>query len=110
MRRKISTTAVLVVVIFCAFVFAAWLGVFTPAAPAGWSDVHAGMNRDDVLRLVGTPTFSGWPEKIVETWQRDGAICRHRLSVDYDGERVTGVCEGTWLRGHGWLHPRIESR
>jgi hypothetical protein len=110
MRRKISIAVLLLAFIFIAFVFAAWLGIFTPSAPAGWAQVHTGISRDDVLRLAGAPSVSGWPEKVVETWQRDGAICRHRLVIGYDGQQVASVCDGTWLRGYGWLHPRIETR
>jgi hypothetical protein len=112
MRRKISTVVLLFAFIFVAFVVAAWLGIFTPSAPAGWAQVHTGMSRNDVLRLVGTPSVSGWPEKVVETWQRDGVISHHRLVISYgpDGQLVTSVCDGTWLRRYGWLHPRIEIR
>ncbi len=110
MRRKIFIAACAVVVIFASFIVAVWFGAFTPAAPAGWSQIHAGMSRSDVLRVAGTPKVSGWPEKIVETWQRDGTICHHRLVVSYSGQQVSTVCDGTWLRGFGWLHPRIESQ
>jgi hypothetical protein len=110
MRRKISIAVLLLAFIFIAFVFAAWFGTFTPSAPAGWAQIHTGLSRDDVLRLAGTPSVSGWPEKIVETWQRDGAICRHRLVIGYDGQHVDSVCDGTWLRGYGWLHPRVETK
>ena len=110
MRRKISITVFAVAIISTSFAAAMWLGFFTPAAPAGWLQIHAGLSRDEVLRLAGTPTMSGWPEKVVETWQRDGLVCRHRLVISYSGERVTSVADGTWLRGYGWLHPRIESQ
>ena len=96
-----------------AFVVMAWSGVLTPSAPSGWRQVHPGMGRDAVLALAGLPQQSGWPEKIVETWDRNGLICRHRLLVAYRAEQrgdgyVDSVCEGTWLRGYGWLHPRKE--
>jgi hypothetical protein len=99
MRRKISIAVLLLALMFVAFVFAAWLGVFTPSAPAGWAQVHAGTSRDEVLRLAGAPSVSAWPEKVVETWQRNGAICRHRLVIGYDGQQVIDVCDGTWLPG-----------
>ena len=85
-------------VIFGSVTLAVWFGVFTPAAPAGWSKIHAGMSRDDVLRLAGKPSVSDWPEKIIEMWQYDGAICHHRLVVSYNGQQVSTVCDGTWLR------------
>src|SRR5690348_768739 len=87
----------------------AWFGALTPSAPSGWAQVHLGMGRETVLSLAGAPQQSGWPEKIVETWQRNGPICRHRLLVAYRSDgAVESVCEGTWLRGYGWLHPRTE--
>jgi hypothetical protein len=91
----------------------AWFGAFTPSAPSGWAQVHLGMERDAVLSLAGQPQQSGWPEKIAEAWDRSGLICRHRLIVTYRGRHqgdgyVESVCEGTWLRGYGWLHPRKE--
>ena len=110
MRRKIFISLLSVAVVFVLFALAAWFGFFTPTAPAGWSQIHVGMSREDVLRVAGTPSVSGWPEKVVETWQRDGAVCRHRLVVGYSGQQVSTVCDGTWLRGFGWLHPRIESQ
>jgi hypothetical protein len=109
-RRRIFIAGVSVVIISCGLVLAVWLDAFTPKAPAGWSKVHAGMTRDEVLRLAGTPTFSGWPEKIAETWQRDGFPAHRRLFIVYQGEQVISVCDGTWLRGYGWMHPRTESR
>jgi hypothetical protein len=110
MRSRISKAVFVLALIFAGFVIAIRFDVFTPAAPAGWAQVHIGMSRDDVLRLAGAPSVSGWPEKVVETWQRNGAICHHRLFVGYDGQQATRVCDGTWLRGYGWLHPRIESK
>jgi hypothetical protein len=115
LRRKISIVVVSVAFVFTAFALAVWFGVFTPMAPAGWSLIHAGMRRDDVLRLAGAPGESGWPENVVETWEIRGTICSHRLLIDYRSEErgvghVQCLHEGTWLRGYGWLHPRIESQ
>lgn len=109
-RRKIYMAALSVVTAFGVLGMAAWMGIFTPTAPADWAQVHIGISRNNVLRLAGAPSASGWPEKPVETWQRDGVICRHRLVVGYDGQQVIQVCDGTWLRGYGWLHPRIETK
>ncbi|HEV2695411.1 MAG TPA: hypothetical protein VG347_21125 [Verrucomicrobiae bacterium] len=108
MSRKIFITIALLGIIFTTFIYAAWSGAFTPSAPAGWTQIHLGMKRDEVLKLAGTPTFSGWPENIWERWRRDGMICHHWLEISYDGEQVSYVCEGTWLRGYGWLYPRRE--
>ena len=110
-RFMVACAAVLVaLVVLAAF---AWFGALTPSAPSGWAHVHLGMERDTVLSLAGEPQQSGWPEKVVETWERSGLICRHRLRVAYRGqhtgdERVESVYEGTWLRGYGWLNPRKE--
>jgi len=104
LRRKVIMVVVLPAVILIAFGFAIWFDLFTPAAPAGWAQVHSGMIRDEVLHLAGPPSISGWPEKVVETWQREGVICHHRLVVAYDGDRAARVWDGTWLRGFGWLH------
>ncbi len=102
-------------VIAVAFGLMLWSGMLTPSAPSGWAQVHAGMDRDAVIFLAGSPEQSGSPEKIVETWERRGTICHRRLYVCYRGEGfqdgyVRDVSEGTWLRGFGWLHPRRESR
>jgi hypothetical protein len=71
------------------------------------------MGREAVRALAGPPQQSAWPEKIIETWDRNGLICRHRLLVAYRAEQrgdgyVQSVCEGTWLPGYGWVHPRYE--
>jgi hypothetical protein len=110
-RFAVASAALLAVLIGLAAL--AWLGALTPSAPSGWAQVHQGMGRDTVLVLAGQPQQSGWPEKIVETWERNGLICRHRLLVAYRGQYrgdgyIESVCEGTWLRGYGWLHPRKE--
>ncbi len=93
----------------------AWFGLFTPAAPAGWTQIHVGMSREEVLRLAGSPQQSGWPEKIAETWERKGLVSSHKLFVYYRAEQrgegyVQSVCEGTWLPGFGWRNPRKESK
>jgi hypothetical protein len=94
---------------------AAWCGVLVPRAPSGWAQVHAGMDRKEVLALTGAPQLSGWPDKVIETWERKGLLCHRRLVVCYRGQGfedgyVRDVLAGTWLRGYGWLHPRKESR
>ena len=114
-RHKVAISSAAVLVALLAFAATVWLGMLTPSAPAGWSQVHVGMGRDAVLSLAGEPQHSGWPEKVVESWDRSGLICRHRLLVGYRAEQrgdgsVQSVCEGTWLRGYGWLHPRQELR
>jgi len=113
MRQRFAVASAVVLVVAVALAALAWFGALTPSAPSGWVQVHPGMDRDAVLSLAGQPQQSGWPEKIVETWERSGLICRHRLLVAYRGQHqgdghVESICEGTWLRGYGWLHPRRE--
>jgi len=113
MRQRFAVASAAVLGVPVALGALAWFGALTPSAPSGWAQVHAGMERDAVLSLAGQPQQSGWPEKIVETWDRSGLICRHRLLVAYRGQQrgdghVESICEGTWLRGYGWLHPRTE--
>lgn len=108
MRRKILITLASVLLLTGVFLIAARLGAFTPDAPQGWTQVHTGMARAEVLRLAGAPHQSGWPEKVCETWQRSGAVCHQRLFVWYRGERVISVWQGTWLRGYGYFGARKE--
>ena len=112
-RQRISFAFAAVLAGCIGMVVLAWFGAFTPSAPSGWGQIHLGMGRDAVLALAGTPKNSGWPEKVVEIWERNGVVCRHRLLVAYQAQqrgdgKVESVYEGTWLRGYGWLHPRKE--
>ena len=89
----------------------AWFELLPQPAPRGWSQIHRGMNRATVLNFAGPPTHSGWPENVIETWERPGPIFRHRMQIGYDtedgkGEHVNGISEGIWLRGFGWLNAR----
>ena len=113
-RKRFTATSAAVVGVPVLLAALAWFGALTPSAPSGWAQVHRSMERSTVLSLAGQPQRSGWPEKIVETWERSGLVCHHRLFVAYRGEHVgdghvQSVYEGTWLRGYGWLHPRKES-
>jgi len=81
MRQRFAVASAAVLGVPVALGALAWFGALTPSAPSGWAQVHAGMERDAVLSLAGQPQQSGWPEKIVETWDRSGLICRHRLLV-----------------------------
>jgi hypothetical protein len=109
MRRKIIIAFGVALVIVAAFIFCVFFGVLAPIAPPIWGQIHAGMTRSKVLALVGTPSQSGWPEKIAETWERSGLVSHRRLFVIYDGERIQHLWDGTWVRGFGWSHPREES-
>ena len=77
------------------------------------------MARNQVLKLVGPPNQSGYPEKIAETWVRpEGLLGHHRLFVVYDVQNVQTpletwhvemVWDGVWWRRIGFRHPRHES-
>jgi len=58
MRRKIFRPAMFFAVAFTAFMVVDWLGVFTPAVPAAWAQIHVGMKRDGVQKLVGPTQFN----------------------------------------------------
>lgn len=109
MRHKIPIAIVLLVIVGALLAIAV-VGVFIPTEPEAWTRVHIGMNRTEVIALVGTPQHSGWPEMVIETWERKGFVFQRRLNVVYQGEWVEKAWMGTWLRGYGWLHPPRESR
>jgi hypothetical protein len=108
MRRFFVISFVGVLVCVALVLVLALAGVFTPSAPAGWTQVRPGMTRTQVLALAGA-TVSAWPEKPFEAWTRQDVVAERRLHVFYKGERVTFVREGTWFRGYGWFRPRVES-
>lgn len=115
-RRKFSIFLAPAVCTLIATPVAVWLGAFTPAAPSSWKSIHVDMSRQAVLSLAGPPQKSGWPENVVEVWEKKGLVCHHRMVIWYDAWMdsdgfhgyVRDVSEGTWLRGYGWLHPRQE--
>ena len=114
-KRKGVIAAAVVFLTAGTLAVASWSDLLTPQAPPGWAQVHAGMDRQEALALAGMPQQSGWPEKVVETWERKGTFCNRRLVICYRGQGsgdgyIGNVLEGTWLRGYGWLHPRKESR
>lgn len=109
MSRRVIITIGVILMLLTAFTLCLLSGMFTPAAPSGWDQVHAGMSRSEVLTLVGTPQQSGWPENIAETWERRGLVSHRRLFIIYEGERVHDLYDGMWVRGFGWSHPRRES-
>jgi hypothetical protein len=64
-----------------------------PSAPPAWSQIHAGLKRDDILRIAGTPNVSFYPEKIAETWYVTAWGGTRRMVVFYRGERGESVSE-----------------
>jgi hypothetical protein len=110
MRRKFIFIAGGGVIAAVLFVICVFSGLLTPNAPDSWRQIHAGMNRADVLKLVGPPPISSWPEKCAETWQIEGVFAHHNLFIYYGhSESVVSVWEGTWIRGYGWAFPRKET-
>ena len=103
MRRKLFIAGVIGILLV------AFAALLAPGAPPGWSRVHPGITRTEVLLLAGAPQQSGWPEKVAETWQRNGLVCHRRLFIIYQGENVHSICDGVWIRGYGWAHTRKES-
>ncbi|MEO6034341.1 MAG: hypothetical protein ABIQ35_03715 [Verrucomicrobiota bacterium] len=110
MIRKIIIAVGVLALLAVVFGVCLFAGVFSPTAPKAWNQVHAGMSRSQVLSIIGSPQQTGWPEKIVETWQLSGLVSYRRLFIIYDGERVQEIWDGTWIRGYGWSRPRRDSR
>jgi hypothetical protein len=64
------------------------LGVFLYAQIQGspkreWESVSVGMNHQDVLKVLGTPTDSLKKMKGVEVWKRDGGLKKSFFAVLY---------------------------
>ena len=114
MKRKTHISYAIVAICIVVTVAILWFGLMPPRTPSGWDQVHAGMDRKDVLLLLGPATHSGWPEKVVETWEARRVIFDRRLSIAYRGDgtetgSVDELSEGLWLNGYGWVHPRTET-
>jgi len=103
MRRPVKIAS-LVLVLTCALALSVIFGLFTPltpSAPVTWHRVHAGMHRASILELVGETQWGMYPEKILETWQRDGTLGIRKLEVWYQNhgdDRATMVCEYVYWR------------
>ena len=68
-RRKLRIIIAVALCIAVVVSIMTWLDLLSPAAPPGWKAVHVGMTREAALSLAGAPQISGWPEKIIETWE-----------------------------------------
>lgn len=110
-RLKIVRWILLVFAVLGSLVIFGLVTPFTPPVPPPWHQVHAGMQRSNILALVGAPTISGYPEKIVETWRRDGAFGLRKLEVwyqNYPDERASIVCEYIyWRPSRRYIHTRM---
>ena len=78
MHRRLKVTA-LVLVAFAVPALPFILGVFTPLTPPDpptWPQVHIGMQRSNILQLVGASRTGMYPEKPIDEWSLDGALRR----------------------------------
>lgn len=77
---------------------------FTPAAAPAWLQVHVGMQRSNILALVGSAQTGMHPEKIVEPWYRDGNIEREwqRERTPLGPHLGVGFC-GKWVANEDFL-------
>jgi len=85
MRLRFKVIALLVAgfAILVSLLIVGLVTLFRVAAPPSWHQVHVGMQRTNILALVGSAQASGYPEKIVETWHQDGALGLRKLEVWY---------------------------
>ena len=114
MRRRIKIIAV-VLVLVAVLAYPVIIGVvtpLTPSAPPAWHQVHVGMHRSNIVELVGPAQAGMYPEKIVETWYRDGALGIRKLDVCYQGsgdDRATMVREFVyWRPSQRYIYTRTE--
>ena len=71
------------------------------------------MSRSNILELVGVAQAGIYPEKIVETWYREGILGRRILAVRYQNtpanDNATTVSEYVYWRPTGrYIHTRKE--
>lgn len=103
MRRHIKIIAVVLVPLagLAYMVMMGFVTRLTRSAPAAWHQIHVGMHRSNILELVGPAQAGMYPEKIVETWYRDGALGIRKLAVSYQSsgdDRATMVREFVYWR------------
>jgi hypothetical protein len=103
MLRDYKTVALgfLTVAVLASPVIFGWVTPRTPPAPSAWHQVHVGMQRSNILQLVGPAQTGMYPEKSVETWYRDGELGIRRLEVwyqNYGDDRATMVREYIFWR------------
>lgn len=114
MRRRFKVIALVLVAlaILVSPVFFGLVTPFTPPAPAAWHQVHVGMQRSNILALVGAAQTGMYPEKIVETWYQDGALGLRKLEVWYRpdrDDRATMVREYVyWRPSQRYIYTRRE--
>ena len=66
-RFKAIVLAGLAVAVLASPVFFGVVTPLTPPAPPSWHKVHVGMERSNILELVGAAQTGLYPEKSVET-------------------------------------------
>ena len=114
MRRRFKVIA-WILLAFAVLVSPIIFGVvtpLTPSAPPAWHQVHVGMQRSNILELVGAAQTGMYPDKIVETWYRDGVLGLRKLDVwykNYPDDKATTVREYIyWRPSHRYIHTRTE--
>jgi len=114
MRRRIKII-VLVLVLVTVLAYPVIVGMvtpLTPSAPPAWHEVHVGMHRSNILALVGPAQTGMYPEKIVETWYREGILGLRKLDVCYENsgdDRATMVREFVyWRPSQRYIYTRTE--
>ena len=100
MRRsvKIAVSFCLLLGALAALLIPGVVTPFTPPSPPAWHQVHVGMQRSNILELVGAPHPGMYPEKPCDSWYREGALGSRRLFVWYDYKTDTAevVSEYIW--------------
>lgn len=101
MRHVLRVLLAVVIIAVLAIIFGIFMP-FTPAAPPSWHQVHVGMQRSNVMAVVGAAQSGMYPEKIVETWYLDGVLGLRKLEVWYqkapEDDRATIVREYVYWR------------
>lgn len=114
MRRRITIIA-LALALVAGLAYPVVVGVvtpLTPPAPPAWHEVHVGTPRSNILALIGPAQTGMYPEKIVETWYRDGILGLRKLEVCYQNpgdDKATMVREFVyWRPSQRYIHTRTE--
>jgi hypothetical protein len=97
---KVAAWVLLGLAVFVSAVIFGLMTPFTPPAPPSWHQVHIGMQRSNILQLVGASRPGMYPEKPCDVWWQEGALGSRRLFVwyDYKTDTATMVREFVWWR------------
>jgi len=100
-RLKVIALVLVITALVASPIIFGFVTPFTPPAPAAWHQVHAGMQRSNILELVGAAQAGMYPEKILEIWSREGTLGIRKLEVWYQNhgdESATMVTEYVYWR------------